>query len=539
VSSASSHYWTPLCHSRPEMAPRRLQFESRARYPRLAWCARIASNEPNVHVVHGPSVELSSDAFVEGAWDAPFSEFGFDRSAAFQGTGGRIREGRLVFCSPTPPVDRLYAVRLPTAGRPDQLLVSNSLACLLAESDDGPDFAYPDYFFRILDHFRQGVSPGTVALPTARGREVRLFAVSNFVVQPDLSITPEPKDPGPEPGDYSEYESILDSAVRQTVRNAADAARGVRYEPVAMVSKGYDSVASASLAARAGCRTAVTYATSGRRGRWVDDDGGAVASRLGMETETYRREDWHKLPVELQVEHFMSPAAFGDRTLAVIAHRLPGSLLFTGRHGERVWGKSPACALPELREPDAMWLTGVSAFEQRLRFGWLEFHAPYIGSLQSPALHRITVSDEMRPWTVGGLYDRPVARRLAEEAGVPRDHFGVHKAGSVTNELRVPSPEARAAFELFLHQNVSPKVLANLRPETTPLHRRIAGFTGKLRSRFAHQPTWSRLFELAGLDRLHQLHRSRDLYQFHWGLQHCIDRIREASSDSAAAKPLS
>lgn len=487
-----------------------------------------------MYVVHGSSVELSSDAFVEGAWDAPFSEFGFDRSAAFQGSGGRTRDGRLVLCSPTHPIERLYSVRLE-----DELLVSNSLACLLAESDDGPDFHYPDYFFRALDHARQGVSPGTVTFPTALGREVRLFAVVNVVVGPDLSIKTEPKDPGPEPGNYAEYESFLVSAVNQTVRNAADPARGAHYEPIAMVSKGYDSVASATLAARAGCRKAVTYATSGRQGRWVDDHGGAVASVLGMETDTYHREDWYKLPVEEQVEQFMSPSSFGDRALAVIAHRLPGSLLFTGRHGERVWAKGPSCALPDLRDPDVILLSGVSAFEQRLRVGWFELHVPYLGSLHSPAIHRITLSEEMRPWTVGGHYDRPLARRLAEEAGVPRDQFGVRSAGGVATELQCLSPEAQAAFDVFLRRRVPPKILARLRSETPLLRRRLAALTRRLRLRFAYHPTWNRLFELAGLDRLHVLHRSRDLYQFHWGLQLCIDRIREASSDSPTGKPLS
>ena len=34
----------------------------------------------------------------------------------------------------------------------------------------------------------------------------------------------------------------------------------------------------------------------------------------------------------------------------------------------------------------------------------------------------------MTPWCIGTDYDRPIARRIAEEAGVPREWFGQNKA---------------------------------------------------------------------------------------------------------------
>jgi hypothetical protein len=35
----------------------------------------------------------------------------------------------------------------------------------------------------------------------------------------------------------------------------------------------------------------------------------------------------------------------------------------------------------------------------------------------------------MNPWSLGAGYDKPIARRLAEEAGVPRHLFGQAKKG--------------------------------------------------------------------------------------------------------------
>jgi hypothetical protein len=34
---------------------------------------------------------------------------------------------------------------------------------------------------------------------------------------------------------------------------------------------------------------------------------------------------------------------------------------------------------------------------------------------------------EMAPWSIGGEYDRPIPRRIVEEAGVERDSFGQSK----------------------------------------------------------------------------------------------------------------
>jgi hypothetical protein len=45
----------------------------------------------------------------------------------------------------------------------------------------------------------------------------------------------------------------------------------------------------------------------------------------------------------------------------------------------------------------------------------------------------------MEPYRVGGHYDRPIPRRLAEEAGIPRGRFGVTK---------------RAANVLFQHEGL-------------------------------------------------------------------------------------
>ena len=65
--------------------------------------------------------------------------------------------------------------------------------------------------------------------------------------------------------------------------------------------------------------------------------------------------------------------------------------------------------------------------EFRLRVGFVHLPVPTIGALMTPELRRISRSQAMKPWVVSPNYDRPIPRRMAEEAGVPREWFGQNK----------------------------------------------------------------------------------------------------------------
>ena len=61
------------------------------------------------------------------------------------------------------------------------------------------------------------------------------------------------------PADFEAYSAALQTAVRQVLGNAGDENRTIKYVPLAMMSRGYDSSAAAALAARAGCREAISF----------------------------------------------------------------------------------------------------------------------------------------------------------------------------------------------------------------------------------------------------------------------------------------
>jgi hypothetical protein len=71
--------------------------------------------------------------------------------------------------------------------------------------------------------------------------------------------------------------------------------------------------------------------------------------------------------------------------------------------------------------------------EFRLRTGFVHLPPAFYGWRHHNDLIRISRSPELAPWSLGTSYDRPIARRLVEEAGVPRELFGMKKrAVSVT-----------------------------------------------------------------------------------------------------------
>ena len=86
----------------------------------------------------------------------------------------------------------------------------------------------------------------------------------------------------------------------------------------------------------------------------------------------------------------------------------------------------------------------------------------YLRSLRSgsgaihPEVERISHLPEMRPYSVGGDYDRPIARRIIEEAGVPRGAFARSKKGMALIFSWGPmflSPPVREGFHRFLREN--------------------------------------------------------------------------------------
>jgi len=129
----------------------------------------------------------------------------------------------------------------------------------------------------------------------------------------------------------------------------------------------------------------------------------------------------------------------------------PLCLFFTGCHGETMWDRVTH------DHPDPFVRRDVSSLgfcEFRLIRGVWQCPVPFWGVRHSHELKAITLSDEMRPWYTGKDYDKPIARRIVEQAGVPRGAFGKIKRMSVlaTSVLCPYSPEAHERFHRYLKE---------------------------------------------------------------------------------------
>jgi hypothetical protein len=62
--------------------------------------------------------------------------------------------------------------------------------------------------------------------------------------------------------------------------------------------------------------------------------------------------------------------------------------------------------------------------------GFANVPAPVIGARAADSVGRISRSSEMASFSVRGSYDRPIPRRICEEAGLARGSFATEKAAS-------------------------------------------------------------------------------------------------------------
>jgi hypothetical protein len=401
--------------------------------PPLAWCARVDRGSDAVLVFHGTFVETHSRGFIEGAWDDSFASLNFTVATIVAGTGGILEHDRVRFSTSTDHLGPLFSIV-----KGGSVYVSNSPAFVMTMSGEEPDDVYPFYEYDILRIYRQGLYCPNGHLRLRSAIPLRVHFTTIITIDERGSVRFDSHRLCEPPRDYQSYKELLLKGTRKVLNNGADPARKRRYGPLASLSRGYDSTASTVLARSAGCTEAFTY---------VDDrsddpkrDSGASNARffLGMACKVYSR--WQYLALDSCAE-----AEFGYGTancavpLAAAEHQLSGRILILGEFGGTIWDPKAAKVLDQLSRPWVRYTLGLSAIEFRLRVGYHVFAPPSIAARHNQKIHDIAIAEEMRPWSVGGGYDRPIPRRIAEEAGLPRDRFGTRKAASGHCRLTEPS----------------------------------------------------------------------------------------------------
>lgn len=448
--------------------------------PRLAWCAHLRRGHDVVEVRHGPWVETAADWFVDGAWSGPFGGAGMVEATCFVGTGARVEGRRVVFCSPTSLADRIHSVRIG-----DDLYLSNSIAFLLCVTGDEPDPFYPYYAADRMRHLQRSLRHPDKRLRTRQGRTILVHEFCNVAVDDGLALRRLERPAHPPPVDYADLVAQLQGDLGPVVANAADPSRRHRrYRPVASISRGYESPALAALLRRHGAREALTFCDN------PEDDGTPAGERLGYRVTGYERLGFQRLPGAVEAEFLVTPGI--DFPMAVCESQLVGALFVTGRdHGS--YFLTGASGPPDLGLPSPGAVGGNQMTEFRLRVGFLHL-VPLYGLVWTEAIHAISVSPAMKPWSIGG-YDKPIPRRIVEEAGVPREWFGQAKHASARHWMRTlgeMSPDGAADF--MAHRRTMPP-MARARRAT---HRGLT-YLERLHERLIRRRGVVRLWRILGL----------------------------------------
>jgi hypothetical protein len=391
-------------------------------FPVLAWVAKFdPGTSDSLTVWCGRLVESGSDFVVEGLWPGRFEEKAFDTSELFYGSGLRIVGHTARFVSSCSTVDRLWS-----HNDEGKITISNSLPCLLSGAE--VDLVSDD------DSYAKAVET------VVKGRDYqKQFAVSRGQLQVHyfenlelhdgvLTVLGKDEHVGPFPS-FESYSEFLFETADQMGRNAADPARKLPLNVLSTISKGYDSPVASLLAKRAGAHRAFTI-TSARSLFPREDSGAQIAERIGLSCEEYIN---NRKKFRDELWYWAANGSLQDMNFSLFDY-LPGpSVIFTGFNGDMVWSRS-AGAPPKdyLKRKDS---TGLGFCEHRLVKGVIHCPVPFWGIRQIADIKRISEADGMKPWALGGDYDRPVPRRIAEEAGVPRELFGQRKGATTVDEL--------------------------------------------------------------------------------------------------------
>lgn len=378
--------------------------------PALAWLVECAGGRMRTRC--GPAVAVSDHGLFEGCWTGDFPAFDFDRADYVFGTGMRLRDGIPVFVPPSHTLDALYVWR-PPAG----WCVSNSLAFLCEHCDVGLPFAtYGRRFASTvlgIERYEMEIYRST------RGVLFRVVYDRFSVTDGGLRLMR----PASEPRitDFASYRAHLGDVLARAAGNAAHGDRKQTYRLLGTCSTGYDSSACAVLASELGCREALTFRMD-RTGK--SDSGRDVAALLGMDATELQGHGDGWVPDSLsEVEFCVSGLGGDDVVFQQAKGYLPHRLLVTGFHGDSVWDLEKP-AVTSIERGDA---SGSSLGEFRLRLDFIHLPLPFVGCRDWPGVRRISRSEEMLPYRIGGKYDRPIPRRILEEAGVPRRLFGQQK----------------------------------------------------------------------------------------------------------------
>lgn len=416
-----------------------VDFHEKIDWPPLAWLANCPIKSEKVLVFHGRNIEKNDGWFCEAVWDGEFSEGRFDQTDIIFGSGARICGDKVVFVSSGSTTDRLHSYT-----DKNVTLVSNSLPCLLAVADAKLDPTYCSYYSDACS-IVEGLDSYKRKLTTTAGN-IDLHYFQNLVWDGLVLSESEKPDRERDFSCFDAYKEFLESTFMTLYENMSHQSRKYPYKMLGTLSSGYDSTAVSVLANSTGCKEAITFSQA-RDGK--ADSGHTAAAVLGIKLHEIDREAWRDSQFP-EVPFLASYSSAEDINLSGAETLLEGKVLMTGYHGDKVWDKNASNLSSQLVRGDP---SGLSLCEYRLWVGFINCPVPFWGAKQICEINAISNSGVMGEWDVSGDYSRPICRRIAEEAGIPRESFGQQKHAISMN------PNAGRDLRVYKEQFLTPSSL--------------------------------------------------------------------------------
>lgn len=425
-------------------------YKRNEKLPPLAWLAYVKNGV--VEVTHGSMVETNDRFFVDGAWNGNYIDGGFSSANWFCGTGAEIINDSVVFSTPSHVTAGLYSYH-----NKGGIYVSNSLQFLLVMSGLKFDPQYKEYeidLSSILKGIYQYKEDIRALKLSGEADFVKSYFYRNIIIDNGNTISVQVKN-GVKPfKSYDDYYNRLISDTCILTRNAQDDHRKHKYGIVTTISKGYDSPACAVVAKAAGYNTALTFSATGKH---KNDSGVEIAKRLGYTNIIEKDAMDFRSNTDLVEADYLCTGELGSSiSSGTFDKYYRKNMVYTGDRGDPIWSVQSSNRNSDFKFVDFCSHLGNS--ERRLWVGYLSVPMPLYGASAWPSIYDISNSKEMAAWQLGNNYDRPIPRRMIEDAGVPREWFGFKKQGAgfqLHNETTAGirqklSPNSSDSFEKYV-----------------------------------------------------------------------------------------
>jgi hypothetical protein len=451
----------------------RINYRSADDTPRQAWLVSLGDN--SVDAVVGSGVKHDAGWLYEGGWARTEHPRELSLAGVYLGSGAVWDGSCLSLIAPSHSAEAVYVLRVG-----GNVFASNSLPFVLCGGkvenfpirDIGP----------IMRSIKAGMTKYERLIHSTP--QWTLWRFCNSIVECRLGVDPVEHQQQADVSQitsFNTYQAYLLSIIGEAARTYGSTGTTV------YLSRGYDSTACAVLASQLEGDKLALSVDKGRHG--VRDDGTEAAKLLGMRTRLLQRpervalrqtrqgeERVNRSDIERMSEFYIGMSLL-DEILLADDELLAGRTVLMGFHGDKVWDPTVPVS-DDLKRGD---VSGASLTDFRVRVGYLQIPVPMLAFRAQPFLAALALSNEMRPWRSGklvgigrwrvkiplmsiklalralwlprrvrewawrGTYDRPIPRRIAEDAGLPRHMFGQNKAAAAM----VTPDESALADDLF------------------------------------------------------------------------------------------